>query len=171
MLKTEKAFPKLLSQSWKHRINRGRQFPFTGTKWPSQTMKISPRPLFLLHQTLELALCIGAGRVLLASTNPDYLHSSSWCLHILILGLCAAARPWKPTSWSTQRTVLVRTLIPEAVWNSVVSVDRRFLHTTHFSTRWCHSVSLCGLPLLGWATVAPNLPLHNNSNYSRLGKL
>jgi hypothetical protein len=34
-------------------------------------MKNSPRPLFFLHQTLHLALCIGADRVLLASAKLD----------------------------------------------------------------------------------------------------
>ena len=33
-------------------------------------MKHSPRPLFFLHQTLQLALCIWAGSVLLASAKP-----------------------------------------------------------------------------------------------------
>jgi hypothetical protein len=45
----------------------------------------------------------------------------------------------------------------DAVWNFVVSVateDRQFLHTTHVSTQWSCSVSLCGLPLRG-GTVAP----------------
>jgi hypothetical protein len=69
-----------------------------------------------------------------------------------------AVRPWRPISWSFQRTVIVLTLLPEAVWNSVVSVaykDRRFLRATHFSTQRSHSVSLCGLPLHRWAVVAP----------------
>ena len=127
-------------------------------------MKNSPRPL-LLHQTLQLALCIRTGRVLLSSAKPRFvwlpdgearfitlenestapvqwrqaLHHSSrhLALRMVILGLCAAARPWKPISWSTRWTVLVLTLLPEAVWNSVVSVatkDRRFLRVTHFST-------------------------------------
>ena len=34
------------------------RFPFTGTKELALTMKNSPRPLFLLHQTLQLALYI-----------------------------------------------------------------------------------------------------------------
>ena len=51
-----------------------RCFPFTGTKGPSSNHENSPRPLLLLHQTLQLALCIGAGSVLLASTKPRYVH-------------------------------------------------------------------------------------------------
>ena len=77
---------------------------------------------------------------------------------MVIFGFCAAARPWKPISWSSRRTVLVLMLFPQAVWNSVVSVateDRLFLRTTHFSIRRSRSVSLCGLPLRGWAVVAP----------------
>ena len=36
-------------------------------------MKNSHRPLFLLHQTLQLALCIGAGSVFLASAQPRFI--------------------------------------------------------------------------------------------------
>jgi hypothetical protein len=52
------------------------------------------------------------------------LHHSSqrMALCMVILGLCAAAQPWKHISWSSPRTVIVQTLLPEAVWNSVVSV-------------------------------------------------
>uniref|UniRef100_A0A8K9UUH4 Myosin IXb n=1 Tax=Oncorhynchus mykiss TaxID=8022 RepID=A0A8K9UUH4_ONCMY len=44
------------------------------------------------------------------------LHPSSRCLALsmMILGLCAAARPWKPISGSFRRTVLVLMLLPEA---------------------------------------------------------
>jgi hypothetical protein len=55
-------------------------------------------------------------------------------------------------------TVIVLTLLPDAVWNSAESVateDRPFFLTTRFSTRRPCSVSLCGLPLRGWAVVAP----------------
>ena len=88
------------------------------------------------------------------------LHHSSQCLalRMVILGLCAAARRWKPILWSSWLTVLVLTLFPEAVWNSVVSFateDRWFLRATCFSTRGSRSVILCGLPLHGWAVFAP----------------
>ena len=134
-------------------------------------MKNSPRPVFIFHQTLQLALCIRAGSVFLASANPRFvwvkwdsslqttrfhcyrvqwrrtLHHSSrrLALHMMILGLCAAAWPLKPISWSSWRTVIVLTLLPEAVWNSVMSVateDRRFLRA-----------SAHGGPVL-WACVA-----------------
>uniref|UniRef100_A0A8K9XTS2 Cyclic AMP-dependent transcription factor ATF-7 n=1 Tax=Oncorhynchus mykiss TaxID=8022 RepID=A0A8K9XTS2_ONCMY len=36
------------------------RFPFTVAKGPSQNHENSPRPLFFFHQTLQLALCIGA---------------------------------------------------------------------------------------------------------------
>uniref|UniRef100_A0A8C4WWL3 Intraflagellar transport 140 homolog (Chlamydomonas) n=1 Tax=Eptatretus burgeri TaxID=7764 RepID=A0A8C4WWL3_EPTBU len=39
----------------------------------SRTMKNSPRLLFLLHQTLQLVLCIRAGSVLLASAKPRFI--------------------------------------------------------------------------------------------------
>ena len=88
------------------------------------------------------------------------LHHSSrrLALRMVILGLYAVARPWKTISWSSRRTVLVLTFLPEAVWNSVVSVateNRPFLRVTCFSTWQSHSVSLCGLPLCGWAVVTP----------------
>jgi hypothetical protein len=66
-------------------------------------------------------------------------HSSQrLALRMVILVLWAAAQPWKPISWSSRRTVLVLTLI-----------------FTHYSTPQFRSVSLCGLPLHGWAIVAP----------------
>jgi hypothetical protein len=48
-----------------------------------------------------------------------YHFSQHMVLGMVIQGLCAAARQWKPISWSSQ-WVLVRTLRPEAVWNSVL---------------------------------------------------
>ena len=89
------------------------------------------------------------------------LHPSSrrLALRMVTLGLCAAARPLKPISWISRQRVLVLTLLPEAVWNSVVvsvsTEDRRFLSATRFSTQRSRSVSLCGLPLFGRAIVAP----------------
>ena len=59
----------------------------------------------------------------------DY-SSQHLALYMVILGLCAAARTWKPISWPSRRTLLVLMLLPEAVWNSVVCVateDRLFL--------------------------------------------
>ena len=142
----------------------------------ARTMKNNPRPLFLLHQTLQLALCIWAGSSSHGIRQTQISPSNCqmvWCdsslqrmrfrcsrvqwrralhhshlrlvLRIVILCLCAVARPWKPISWSFQRTVLVLTLLPEAVWNSVVSVateDRWF---------WCTTAP--GSPVL-WACVA-----------------
>jgi hypothetical protein len=46
------------------------RFPFTGTKWPKPEPWKTALPLFLFHQTLPLALCIGAGNVLPASAKP-----------------------------------------------------------------------------------------------------
>jgi len=40
-------------------------------------MKNSLRPLFLLHQTLQLALCIWAGSVLLASAKPTFIRQTA----------------------------------------------------------------------------------------------
>ena len=50
----------------------------------------------------------------------------------------------------------VLALLPEAVWNSVVSVATRGQTSfMRYSTRRSCSVSLCGLPLFSWAFVAP----------------
>ena len=89
---------------------------------------------------------------------------------MLILGLCAAALPWKPISWSSQQTLIVLMLLPEAVWNSVVSVAteaRRFLlffkkKGFYLLLLFLRASALCGpvllcLALRGWAVVAPRL--------------
>jgi hypothetical protein len=75
------------------------------------------------------------------------LHHSSQrlALHMMILSLCAVAWPWKLSSWSPWRTVLVLTLLPEAGRNSVVSVtteDRTvpFCELVWPTTSW---LSLC----------------------------
>jgi hypothetical protein len=76
----------------------------------------------------------------------------------VILGLCAAAWPLKPISWSSRRTVIVLPLLPKAVWNSVVSVateDRLFVHAVRFSTQRSHSVRLCRVSLPGRAVLGP----------------
>jgi hypothetical protein len=143
-------------------------------------MNNSPRPLFVLHQTLQLALCIGAG-VLLASANPRLVRRTArgWSvIHhsrehvftapesnselytppddawhcIAFLGLCSAARPWKPISWSSQRN---------SYWADVASRgslelssecddfdDRWFLRTMRFSTS---AVPFCDLV---WPTTS-----------------
>jgi hypothetical protein len=51
---------------------------------------------------------------------------------MVILDWCAAALPWKPISGSSRRTDLVLTLLPEAVWSSVVGamVAPRRVHFT-----------------------------------------
>ena len=52
------------------------RFPFTGTKGPSPN---NEKTLFILHQTLQLALCIGAGRVLLVSAKPRFIpRTARW---------------------------------------------------------------------------------------------
>jgi hypothetical protein len=90
--------------------------------------KDSPRPVSLLHQTLQLALCIGADSGFLASTKPRFVRRTArwWSVihhsrervstesnggfyrhlafHMFILGLCEASRPWKLISWSCRQT-------------------------------------------------------------------
>jgi len=78
---------------------------------------------------------------------------------MVILDLCVAARPWKPTSWSSKWKVLVLPLLPESVWNSVMYCNRRqtifplyLLQHSSLGISRSHSVSLSGFPLRGWAT-------------------
>jgi hypothetical protein len=123
----------------KNSLERKYGFSWFGS---SRTMKNSPRQLLLLHQTLQLALYIEAGSILLASAKPRFIrrdcqmvkrdlsqwrrashHSSRrFTLHMVVLSLCAAARPWKPISLSFGLIVIVLKLFPEAVWNSRVRV-------------------------------------------------
>ena len=93
-----------------------------------------------------------------SSLQRTRFHHSSrrLALRMVILGLCAAAQQWKPISWSSRWTGLVPTMLPEAVSNSGVSVAtdyRQFFPS--YPLQRSHSVSLCGLPLRGWAVVAP----------------
>ena len=95
----------------------------------ARTMKNIPRPLFLLHQTLQLAKCIRAGTVasvglpegeawLIKPENAFLLIQSpkaaSFTPLQTTLGHCAwwscawwSAQPWKPISWSSRWTVYV----------------------------------------------------------------
>jgi hypothetical protein len=107
-------------------------------------MKNSQRPLFLLHQTLQLPLCIGAGRVLLA-----LCHSSRrLTLSMGILGLCGC---------SAMEIHLMK-LQTNSYCDDVASRDSlelggeccnqgQTIHATFFSSRRSRSVNLCGLPL------------------------
>ena len=143
-------------------------------------MKTSPRTLFLLHQTLPLALCNRAGSVLMAYGKTQIclsdcqmvkrdsslqrtlfhcsrvqcrqgLHHSSrlLALCVVILGLCVAAWPWKPILWISRQTVIVLTLLPEAVWNSVLSVATENIYIFFYMLR----ASALGGTVL-WACVA-----------------
>ena len=86
------------------------------------------------------------------------LHHSNrrLALCLVMLGLCAAAQTWKLISWSSRWTVIVPTLLPEAVGNlSVATEDRWFLCAMRLSTQQSRPVSFCGRPFRGWAVVAP----------------
>jgi hypothetical protein len=140
------------------------RFQFTGTTGPSTNHEKQPQTkLFLLHQNVQLPLCICAGWVLLASSKPRFvlrnhirvkcdsslqrmcfhcsivhwwraLHHSSrgLALRMVILGLCAATRPWKPISWSSWWTVLVLTLLRGnlELIVSIAIMDRQVLRTS-----------------------------------------
>ena len=91
------------------------RFPFTGTKGLSPNMKRnSSRPGFLLHQTLQLALCIQADNVLLASAKPRFVHRT--------------AEAWFVTPENafpllqSKMAVSFTPLQPTLEWNKVVSV-------------------------------------------------
>ena len=80
-----------------------------------------------------------------------------FALHLLMYGLDAAARPWKPIPWSSLRTVLELIWRPHEVWRSVVidsAESWRPLHTMSLGIHWPSSVILCGLH--GWVAVIPN---------------
>ena len=132
-------------------------------------MKNSHRPLFLLHQTLQLALCIGAGRVLLASTKPRVVCGiTSWWSVIHHSRERVSTAPTAVSFILLQPTLgiahgdlrLVRgcsaleTHFMKLLMNSY-SADVASRVSLEISTRWSRSVSLCGLPLCGWAVVAP----------------
>lgn len=121
-------------------------FPFI----EAQNPKTTPGPVFLLHHSLLLPLCVPVASVLLAFAKPRLIHQSAsllvkydsslrrrcfqspvsvlylsnshLALHIMTLGLCAAVQLWKNMvdSWWT---VPMLTLLPEAVCSSVVSDD------------------------------------------------
>ena len=82
-----------------------------------------------------------------------------FALYLLMYGLDADARPWKPIPWSSLRTVLELIWRPHEVWRSV-AIDSaeswRLLSTMRLSIRWPRSIILRGLPLCGWVAVVPN---------------
>ena len=127
------------------------RFPFIGTKGPGP-WKTAPDHYSSSTKPYSWHYALGKAAFSRVQWRQALHHSSRpLALCMVILGLCAAARPWKPISWMSQQGSL-------AVWNSVVSVateDRLFLHTLCASPLRSRSVSLCGLPLHGWAVVAP----------------
>ena len=144
-------------------------------------MKISPRPLFPLHQTLQLALAFGQVVFSLHPPNTDLAiglpDGEAW-FPLLQSPMAVSVTPLQPTlgnvhvdlrlvcSCSATETHFMKLptnsycadVAPEAVWNLVVIVatkERRFLHAMRFGTQWSRSVSLCGRPLCGSAVDAP----------------
>ena len=87
-VETGKALPQTVTTKLEAQLSRmslyavALRFPFAGTKGPRPNHgKKSPRPLFLIHQTLQLALCIGAGSILLASAKPRFVGRGSYSRH------------------------------------------------------------------------------------------
>ena len=143
-------------------------------------MKSSLRLLFLLHQTLQLALCIGSGGALLASSKPRFVRRTArWWSVIHHSRECVSTAPESngselyTTVYGGPKLVCgcsaMETHFMKLPTNSycvdvasrgsseltVATEDRLFLLATCLSTRWSRSVSLRGLPLCGWAVVAP----------------
>ncbi len=78
----------------------------------------------LAHQTAKQRsmICHSSEQV---STAPESncgvaLHHYIWCLalYLVMWGLHAAARPWKPISWRSHCTVIELISMPVKVWNS-----------------------------------------------------
>jgi hypothetical protein len=147
-------------------------------------MKNSPRPLFLLHQILQLALCTWAGKVLLASGKPRFVHLTArwWSVTqenvfpLLQRPMAASFTPLQPTlgiahgdlrlvcGCSAMETHFIL-LATNSFCDDVASRGSLELCSeccnwgqtifTSYSTRRSRSVSLCGLPLCCWAVVGP----------------
>ena len=69
------------------------RFPFAG-RGLARTMKNRPRTLFIVHQTLQLTLCFGAGSVLLASAKPRFVcQTARWWSVIPYSRECVSTAP------------------------------------------------------------------------------
>ena len=108
----------------------------------------SSTPISTNHFYMDLTLCSGA----LSCWNRK--GPSSNCCHkigsteLSRMSLCAVALRFPFTGTKGPSSLL--TLVVR-----VAKEDRRFLHSMLFSIRRSRYVSLCGLPLHGWAVVAP----------------
>ena len=118
------------------------RFHFTGTKGPSlnhekQPQTIIPHPPNFTVGTMhwgryhspgicQTQICLSDCQMVKRDSSPENAFSllqspmaasftPLMTLYMVILGLCPAARPWKPISWSSRWTVLVLTLLPRAV--------------------------------------------------------
>ena len=162
--------------------------PLTRTKRPSPAPEEQPHTIIPLHQTLHLAQCSQTSTVLLANTRPRLIHQiARWrraichsrerlhcsrvqwqralhhciqhfALHLLMSGLDATARPWKPIPWSSLHCSWINL---KAAWSLEVCSDwlcRKLATSAHYEPQHplTRSVILCGRPLLGWVAVVPN---------------
>ena len=128
-------------------------------------MKNSPWQLFLLHQTLQLALCIGAGSDL-ASAKPRWwsvihhfreLISTASVQWPWALYLCVTARPWKPIHEAPDEQFLCWRCFQRQFGTQLWVLQQRTddFYTLGASALRSRAVSLCSLTLCGWAVVAP----------------
>ena len=78
MLKQERAFPNCCHKVGSTQLSRMSLYA-VALRFPglARTMLNSPRPLFLLHQTLQLALCIRVCSILLASAKPRFVRRTA----------------------------------------------------------------------------------------------
>jgi hypothetical protein len=146
----------------------------------ARTMKNSPRPLFLLQQTFSWHFALGQVAFFWHPPNPDSSiglpDGEAWFItSVSAFPLLQSFIPLQATlgiahgdlrlvcGYSATETNFMRFPTNSSCADfasrgslELSSEDRRFLRTTRFSIRRSRSVSLCGLPLCGWAVDAPS---------------
>jgi hypothetical protein len=149
-------------------------------------MRNSPRPLFL-HQTLQLALCIGAGCVLLASAKPRFAlpDGEAWFMTpekvfpLLQSPMAASFTPLQSTLVIAHSDLksCVQLLVKLPTNSSCADVASRGSLELCSDFYELHASALSGLFCeLVWPTTSRlsrccslTFPLHNNSTYSWTG--
>jgi hypothetical protein len=84
------------------------RFPFTGNKGPSPNHEKQPQTIFTPPQNLQLALCIRAGRVLLASAKPRFVRRTArWGSIIHHFRECVSTAPESASFTPLQPTLSI----------------------------------------------------------------
>ena len=145
------------------------RFPFTGSKGPSPNHGKQPQTIFP-PLNFKIGTMHLAGSVHPASAKPRFICRTATLRNAFPLLQSPMASSFTPLqltlgfahidlrlvcsstiSGSSGWTVLVLTLLPETVWN-IVKVATDLYALQHSVVPFC---DLCGLPLRGWAVVAP----------------